>query len=237
MLIGHIAVGLAAKRAAPKTSLGTLLLAVEWPDLLWPLLLLLGVERVKIIPGYTRVSPLDFVSYPISHSLLADLGWAFLLAGLYALLKKNSVGAAWIFAGVMSHWVLDALSHRPDLPLYPGSSTLVGLGLWNSLGGTLVLELGMFFGALALYLKGTRARDQAGVWLLWSLVVLLMVLYFGALFGPPPPSPAALAEAGLFMWVLIPWGNWIDRHREARGKIPAGIPAGGRPREESSRGV
>jgi membrane-bound metal-dependent hydrolase YbcI (DUF457 family) len=227
MFIGHIAVALAAKRAAPKTSLGTLLVACEWPDLLWPLLLLAGVERVRIAPGITRVTPLDFTSYPISHSLLADLGWGLLLAGLYLIWKKNSRGAVWVFFCVLSHWGLDALVHRPDLPLYPGSSTRVGLGLWNSLGGTLVLEVGMFLGALALYLKSTRARDRAGTWALASLVALLLVLYFGSLFSPPPPSATAVAFAGLFMWILVPWGNWIERHREARGTNPPGFPAGG----------
>ncbi len=227
MFIGHIAVGLAAKRAAPKTSLGTLLLAAEWPDLVWPLLVLLGVERVRIVPGYTRVSPLEFLSYPLSHSLLADLGWGLLLAGLYLIWKKNFRGAAWIFFCVLSHWGLDAISHRPDLALYPGGHTLVGLGLWNSLAGTLLLELGMFAGALFLYLRGTRARDRVGKWALASLVALLLFLYFGALFGPPPPSTTVLAVSGLFLWILVPWGNWIERHRETCGETSAGFPMSG----------
>jgi len=140
MFIGHIAVGLAAKRVAPRTSLGTLAVAVEFSDLLWPIFLLLGWEQVRIAPRITVVTPLDFVSYPISHSLLADIGWASLFVGLYLIVKRYPKGAFVIWGCVMSHWILDVISHRPDMPLYPGGRVFIGLGLWNSLPATLLIE-------------------------------------------------------------------------------------------------
>lgn len=216
MFIGHIAVGLAAKKAAPRTSLGTLLMAAQFTDLLWPILLLLGVEQVAIVPGSTVVTPLAFLSYPISHSLLADIGWATLFAGGYQILKDYSRGALWVGIAVLSHWFLDALSHRPDLPLYPGSRTLIGLGLWNSLAGTIVVE-GLLFGAGVLfYLKTTRAKDRTGAYAFWSLIALLVLLYLGNLFGPIPPNVTSIAILGLLGWLLVPWGYWIDRHREVK---------------------
>jgi len=214
MFIGHIAVGLAAKRVAPKASLGTLLMAAQFTDLLWPVFLLLGVERVAIEPGNTAVCPLVFVSYPISHSLLADVGWAALFAGLYRILKHDSKGAFWTGLVVLSHWVLDVISHRPDMPLYPGSGVRVGLGLWYSLPATLVVEIAMFAAGLILYLKTTRARDKAGVYAFWSLMAVLFIAYLMNLLGPPPPSVRALAVGALLAWVFVPWAYWADRHRE-----------------------
>jgi LexA-binding, inner membrane-associated putative hydrolase len=217
MFIGHIAVGLAAKKVSPRTSLGTLVLAAQLPDLIWPVLLLLGVEHAAIVPGSTAVTPLGFLDYPLSHSLLADAGWGLILAGIYHVLKKNTRGAFWLWVCVVSHWILDAISHRPDMPLYPGGHILVGLGLWNSRAGTMTVELGMFAAGVVIYLSATEARDRTGQWAFWSLNVFLILLYFGNLFGPPPPSITAVAYAGTFgVWLLIVWCFWIDRHRLTR---------------------
>ena len=144
MFLGHFGVGFGAKAAAPKTSLGTLFLAAQFTDLLWPSLLLMGLETVRIAPGITTVTPLGFTDSPITHSLAAVLMWAVVFAGACLLLKRYPKGA-WICGlAVLSHWVLDALTHRPDLPLVPGGATRVGLGLWSSLPATLVVELGLF---------------------------------------------------------------------------------------------
>ncbi len=213
MFIGHIAVGLAAKRAAPRTSLGTLLMAAQLPDLLWPIFILLGLERVSIIPGTTAVSPLAFPVYPISHSLLAVTGWATLSAGIYLILKRHTRGAATICIAVLSHWFLDALSHSPDMPLTPAGSTLVGLGLWNSFAWTVIVELGMFIVGLKLYLWTARAKDQTGVYGFWSLIGVLIGLYILSLLGPPPPSVRAVAVVGMLAWLFILWACWADRHR------------------------
>ena len=214
MFIGHFGVGLAARKFAPKTSLGTLFLSVQLVDLLWPMFLLLGMEHVRIDVGNTVVTPLDFYDYPITHSLVGALAWAVVLGLVYFGLQRYPRGAWVVGAGVLSHWVLDAISHRPDLLLVPGGRTRVGLGLWNSLSATVVVEGAILFGGLALYLRSTTARDRVGHYALWSLMAFLVVLYVGNLWGPPPPSVNVLAIAGLAAWLFVAWGYWIDRHRE-----------------------
>ena len=213
MFIGHFGVALAAKKVAPRTSLGTLVLAGQLLDLLWPVFLLLGAERVAIVPGATAVTPLDFISYPLSHSLLACLGWACLFAGIYKLVTRDARGAVCLGFVVISHWVLDALSHRPDLPLYPGSSTYVGLGLWNSRPWTILVEGAIFIVGLRLYVRATHPRDRIGFYALGSFIATLLLFYFLNLFGPPPPSEKAIIFSAFGMWLFVVWAYWLDRHR------------------------
>jgi FtsH-binding integral membrane protein len=221
MFIGHYGVGFGAKTAAPRTSLGTLFLAAQFVDLLWPTLLLLGLEHVAIVPGITRVTPLDFEDYPISHSLLAVVVWAALFAGVYFLVRRYRTGAVVCGLALVSHWILDLLVHRPDLPLAPGSSARLGLGLWNSLPATLALELTIFGLGLFFYLRTTRAADRTGSVALWALVGFLLLVYAGNILGPPPPSAIAIAWAGQSQWLLIAWAYWIDRHRVVVADTPA----------------
>ncbi len=213
MFIGHFGVAFAAKRVAPRTSLGTLVMAAQFVDLLWPIFLLLSLERVIVSPGATAVTPLDFISYPLSHSLLADLGWAFLFAGIYKMVKSDTRGAICVWFVVMSHWLLDALSHRPDLPLYPGSSTYIGFGLWNSRGWTILIESAIFLVGARIYARATRPRDSFGSLAFRSLVALLFLVYLVSIFGPPPPSERAVAFAALGLWVFVFWAYFLDRHR------------------------
>jgi membrane-bound metal-dependent hydrolase YbcI (DUF457 family) len=215
MFLGHYGVGFAAKRFAPSASLGTLLFAAQFVDLVWPILVLAGVEVVRIDPGNTVVTPLDFVSYPFTHSLAAGLGWGLLLGLVYLVIRRSARGALVVGLAVVSHWVLDWISHRPDLALYPGGPK-VGLGLWQSLTGTLVVELTLFAIGLGLYLATTRPLDRTGRWGLAALVALLLASYGGALFGPPPPSDRAIAWVGLGGWLLPLAGVWVDRHRALR---------------------
>lgn len=215
MFIGHFGVGFAAKRAAPLASLGTLFLAAQFVDLLWPALLLVGAERVEIRPGITRVTPLDFVSYPVSHSLVLVLAWGALFAVTYWIVRRYRTGALVAGTLVVSHWLLDAIVHRPDLPLVPGGATRVGLGLWNSYAATLAIEGAIFAAGLLLYLRGTTAIDRIGRYGAAALVVLLCGIYAANLTGPPPPSVRAIAWAGQAQWLLILFGYWIDRHRRA----------------------
>jgi membrane-bound metal-dependent hydrolase YbcI (DUF457 family) len=214
-------VGMAAKRVAPRTSLGTLFLSAQFADLLWPTLLLAGVERVRIAPGATRVTPLDFVSYPVTHSLLMDLVWGSLFAAVYWAVRRYPVGAVTVGLAGLSHWFLDLLVHRPDLPLYPGGPR-VGLGLWNSLPGTVVVEGSIFVAGIALYLRTTKPRDRIGRYAFWALVVFLALIYIANLFGPPPPSVKAIAWAGEAMWLLVAWGYWVDRHRQTNKILEVG---------------
>lgn len=217
MFIGHFAVGLGAKRVAPALSLGTLFLAAQLADLLWPTFVLLGVERFAIVPGITAVTPLDFIRYPYSHSLVALLAWGALLGLVYAIGRRAGlVASLTLVVLVLSHWVLDVLTHRPDMPITLHGARRLGLGLWDSLPGTLAVELLLFAAGVAVYLRATRARDRVGGLAFWALVAFLLIVYLANLFGPPPPSVAAVAWSAEAIWLLVAWGYWIDRHREAR---------------------
>ena len=216
MFIGHIGLALAAKKVAPKPSLGTLILAAQLVDGVWPAFLLLGWEQVQIVPGITAVTPLLFVSYPYTHSLVAGVFWGALLGGSYYALRRDRNGAWWLFALVLSHWVLDFISHRPDMPLWPGGPR-VGLGLWYSVPATLVTEFALFGSGIWLYINVTRPRDALGSILFWLFVGVLAVLYVMTVFGPPPPSVQVLALSGLLGWLFLAWAYWIDRHREMVG--------------------
>ena len=207
MFIGHFALGFAAKRAAPRAPLATLFAAAQFADLLWPVLVAIGVERVRIAPGITAFTPLDFVSYPYSHSLLLLAVWAAAFALIYR-------PAALIVAGlVVSHWVLDWITHRPDMPIYPGGPTF-GLGLWNSIPATLAIELVMFGIGVWVYARATRPRDAIGRWGFASFVAFLLAVYLGNVFGGPPPSVTAIWSVGLVGGaVLLAWTWWFDRRR------------------------
>lgn len=215
MFLGHFAVGFAAKRLAPRASLGTLFLAAQFIDLLWPVFVLLGIERVRIAPGITAVVPLDFEHYPWSHSLLAVAVWALLFAVIYFLIRRDWRASLVLGLAVLSHWLLDFLTHRPDLPLMPGGER-VGLGLWSSLAGTLVVELSLFAAGVWLYLRTTKPRDATGRWALVALIIFLAIIYAGNVFGTPPPDAMAIAWVGQAQWLLIAWGYWVDRHRPMR---------------------
>jgi hypothetical protein len=181
-------------------------------DLLWPVLLLIGLERVVVDPGITAFTPLRFESYPWSHSLLLAAVWG-VVVGLSA--RRDRAGAFTLGALVVSHWVLDFVTHRPDLPLWPGGP-LAGLGLWNSVPWTFAAEGALLVAGLAVYLRATRARGRAGVWGLWSLVALCTLIWASGPFSPPPPNATAIAIVGLAMWLFPLWGTWIDRGREMR---------------------
>lgn len=226
MFLGHFAVGFGAKALSPRVSLGTLFLASQFIDLLWPTLLLVGLERVVIAPGTTAVTPLDFTHYPITHSLLAVVGWGFLIGGLYWLARRSLRGAAVLGGLVVSHWLLDLIVHRPDLPLYPGGEAYVGFGLWHSVSGTLMVEGLLFAVGVALYLRGTQAPGRAGRWGLWALVIALVGIYLANLFGPPPPSVPAIAWAGQLQWLFVAWAYWLDSRRVSWDRtVPAATPA------------
>lgn len=214
MFLGHFALAMGAKRVAPKASLGMLVLSAQFADCLWPVLLLLGIERVRIVPGITRVTPLDFVSYPISHSLLMQLVWGSLLGAIYFFWRRDFRPTVVVVALLPTHWLLDYFSHRPDMPLYPGGPK-VGLGMWNSLTLTLLVEFGLFAVGTVVYLKATRSK---GGWNLgfWSFALFLAVMYPASLFGPPPSSVRVLAFSALALWLTIPWAAWGDRQRGMR---------------------
>lgn len=216
MFIGHFGAGLVAKKYANRVSLGTLFLAAQLIDLIWPTLLMLGWERVRIAPGITPGVPLVFEHYPISHSLLAVVLWAVGLGLVYYFLKRQIGGAVVIGLAVISHWVLDLVVHVPDLPLYPGDSPLLGMGLWQSVAWTQVVELGLLALGVWIYTRVTKAVNSRGLWGFVGLIVFLLIINVGNVFGPPPPSVTAIAWVGQAQWLLVLWAYWVDRHREVR---------------------
>lgn len=218
MFLGHFGLGLAGKRLAPAVSLGTLFLATQWADLIFFPLTLAGVEHFRILPGATVVTPLDFYDYPVSHSLLGLVLWGCVLAILYWVFRRSRAGAAVLAAGVVSHWILDVFMHRPDMPLGP-DGPFYGMRLWDSLPLTVVAEALVFGLGAAVYLKTTRAVDRTGTWALWSLLALLAVIWIASVLGPPPSATRAVAYSGLALWLFVPWGWWIDRHRAIVGGL------------------
>lgn len=218
MFIGHFAVGFGAKKFAPRTSFALLLAAAMLADILWPIFLLLGWEHVRIVPGFTRFNPLDLYDFPWSHSLLMCCIWATLFAIVYFAISRYRPGAIAIWIGVVSHWILDWITHRPDMPLYPGSAKF-GLGLWNSVWGTMTVEIAMFAVGIALYVSATRARDRIGRWAFVAFVLIIFAIYVADRYSGLPTNVASdIAWPGLILAVvMLAWAWWFDRHRSASG--------------------
>jgi hypothetical protein len=206
MLVGHFAVGLAAKRIVPSVSAGTLILAAVLADLLAFVFLIAGIEHVNIRPGNTAVNPVDCYDFAISHSLLMDAIWAGLFAAAYFLWRRNSRGAWVLFAAVLSHWVLDFVSHRPDMALAPGVHRYFGLGLWNSLPATLLVEGSLWLLAVAIYARAAKPKLR-----FWIVVVLLSLVFVTSPSAPPPRSVMTFAIQGLiFFSLVVAWACWIN---------------------------
>jgi membrane-bound metal-dependent hydrolase YbcI (DUF457 family) len=217
MFIGHFAVGFAAKRVAPRGSLGTYVVAATFLDVLWPVFLLLGIERVVIAPGITALSPFDFQSYPWSHSLVMAIAWSVLFGAGHYLFRRDAATAKVMTAVVFSHWVLDWVTHRPDLPLAPGPTVRVGLGLWNSIPATIVVEGAMFLVAAWWYERATEPLDRTGRWAWSTLIGALLILYAASLGPPPHPGQEKLVAFGtIATWIFVPWAALADRHRVFR---------------------
>ena len=217
MFIGHFALAFGAKKFAPQVSLGILFLACQLADIIWPNLVLLGVEALEVEPGITVMTPLNFVHYPYSHSLIALLLWGAIFAVLYALLRRSGTKAAIVIGMlVLSHWVLDVLTHRPDMPISLADSSVIGFGLWNFPVFAIPLELILFGVGIWLYLRHTRPLDRQGSVGFWVLTLFLLVVYAASLLGPPPPSSVAVAWSAQALWLIIAWGFWVDHHREPR---------------------
>jgi len=215
MFIGHFALGYAAKRWAPRLSLAVLFGAAQLADLIWPLLVALGVEQVRIAPGITASTPLEFISYPYSHSLATLLLWGVLLAWLCTRWHRASAlsSGSVVLALVLSHWLLDVITHIPDMPIYPGGPKL-GFGLWNSVPGTLAVEVIMFAAGVWIYARATSPRDRIGRWALVGLTAFLGVGFVANAASPPPPSVTTIwIGAFVLMAVTLALAHWADSHR------------------------
>ncbi|MDI9872079.1 hypothetical protein [Flectobacillus roseus] len=215
MFIGHFAVGFSVKAIQPRISLGTLFLSVQFLDLLWPTLLQLGLEKVEIRAGITAFNPLDFIYYPISHSLIMALVWSALLGGIAMVFYQNLSIAVTLGLCVLSHWILDLIVHIPDLPIYWGKNTpKVGLGLWNQVWLTMALEFLLLVLGLFQYIKTTVAKNWMGIVGLWGLVGLLILIQIGNVLGPIPQHVEDIAWGAQLQWILIVWAYWVDSNRQ-----------------------
>ena len=231
MFLGHYGVAFALKRAEPKLSLGTLFLVVQLPDLLWGIFLLLGWERVRIDPGFTAVTPLQFLEYPISHSLVGMGCWALVGAAIYYSWPTRDTSRHWQAAAlvgfaILSHFLLDVVVHAPDLPVWGQESRKLGLGLWNNPTATLLLELVTFAAGIAIYAGFRSRRHPVRAGRLAGVVVVLVAVYLASFFGPPPPSVTAIAVADILgLLLLAGFAAWADRRATPAELAAAGLPA------------
>lgn len=215
MFVGHFAVALGARRAAPAVPLSWLVAGAIALDLLWPMFLLAGVETVSIDPGNTAFTPAAFDHYPWSHSLVMAGVWAAVIALVARARLRLTSGALLVAAVVVSHWFLDFITHRPDLPLWPGGPEY-GLGLWHSIPATFIVEGLLFGAAIWLYTSAFPARDRTGTLAFWGLILFTTLIWVSGPFSPPPPGTQAIAVVGLLMWLFPLWAAWIERHRAPR---------------------
>lgn len=211
MFLGHIGLALAAKKIEPKMNLGAAILSAQLVDLVWPLLLLAGIEQADIKPGNLVMNNLVFTHYPWTHSLAMSAVWALAAFSLVWLLYKNKRLAVVSGLLVFSHWWLDLPYHQPDLLLVPGGETQLGFSLWNSPFATYAGEFGILALGLILYFKSRPALTRGKAIAFWSFIFFIVFGYFASIFGPPPPDAMALAWGGVSMWLMIPWAWWADR--------------------------
>ncbi|MCF0069983.1 hypothetical protein LZD49_05840 [Dyadobacter sp. CY261] len=215
MFLGHYGLAFGAKKAAPKVSLLTLFFAVEFVDILWPFLLLLDVEKVNIRPGFTEVTPFEFVHYPYTHSLVMGVVWGLLCGVIYWLFQKDMRGAMIVGLAVLSHWFLDLVVHIPDLPLTISGDTKLGFGMWNSLPMTVLTESILFIAGVWIYVKNTRAINAKGKWGLFALIVFFIIAELFNTFGPPPENsiPALLGSFVVLQAIVLGLAYVTDRNR------------------------
>ena len=202
MLVGHLGVGLIGKRVEPKISLGTWILAVLLADLVCFPLLIAGVERFHGSVG----------DIPYSHSLLMDALWAGLFAAAYFARRRYPRGAWLLFAAVLSHWVLDVISHRPDMQLAPGVGPVLGFGLWNSIPATLIVEGGFWLAAIVVYVRAGYPKNRAGIFVFWIGIALVTLAWYSNIHRGMDPDPVRAGVGGLiFFSLLVAWGYWVNR--------------------------
>ena len=216
MFVGHYGVSFAAKRADKSVPLWTLFLAVQLLDVFWGAFVLLGVERVRIIPGITASNPLDLYYMPYTHSLVAAMLWSLGAYVVYRIIRGfggSNRAALLVALAVFSHLVLDFIVHRPDLPLIDDVAK-VGLGLWNYPVPAFLLEIAVLFGGMLLYLRSTGATSRSGRFVFPVFGVLMILVQAMAFFGAPPPSGSVAAiEALVFYAAFAAVAGWLERQR------------------------
>lgn len=211
MFVGHYGPSFLAKRLSPVIPLWVLFLAVQLLDISWAVFIFLGVERLRIVPGFTATNALDLYYMPYTHSLPGALAWAAAAGIFYRLITRSSREAALVGVGVFSHWPLDLLVHRPDLALYDNTAK-VGLGLWDYPYVTLVLEGALLLGAMGLYLQKSRPLTSGGRYAMPVFCLAILLMQAGMLFSPPPPSDRVMATTALIAYALLAAViAWVER--------------------------
>ena len=212
MFVGHYGVSFAAKKVAPSVPLWVLFLAVQLLDILWAPCVLLGIEKVRIVPGITASNPLDLYYMPYTHSLVAALVWSCVGGFTYQFLARpaRQQPSAVVGFAVFSHWILDFVVHRPDLPMYDNSAK-VGLGLWNAPALAFGLEAALLFGGVWLCLQGRLARSPGTL----AFGVLMLAIQAYVFFGPPPASDRAAASTALIAYAIFAIAIWWLQDRRA----------------------
>lgn len=217
MLVGHYAVGLLAKSVEPQTSLGTFVMAAMFADFAWCFFMMAGTEHVQFTSGMGAGNYFNATNIAMSHSLLMNAVWATLFATAYFLRRRHPRGAFIIFLAVLSHWLLDFISHRPDMLVMPGTHAYFGLGLWTSIPATLIVEGGFWMLAIIMYARVTRPRNGAWRYVFWSGIVLLTLVWYSNIAGPPPRNPTTAPLASLaFFSLSVAWAYWVNRLRPAQ---------------------
>ena len=218
MFVGHLSLALAAKRWEPNVNLGWFMAGATALDLVWPFFVLAGVEKVSIAPGATEFTPLIFESYPWSHSLAMTFVWGLLLVGLARIAKVSAAAWTLLAALVLSHWALDAISHAPDMPLWPGNGPKLGLGLWNSIPLTFAVEGAMWIAGIFFYMQSLAQRNRRPGWWFWSFVIVCTVMFASLPYTAPPPSVQAIGLGGLIGWIVLPWTWFADRRHRPKSR-------------------
>jgi hypothetical protein len=221
MFAGHYGVSFVLKKVEPTLPLWILLLAAQLPDVLWAVFVLLGIEHYRIVPGITASFPLDLYYMPYTHSLVAAVAWS---AVVFTLCRwvipvsglRNNRCAFFLALAVFSHWALDLVVHRPDLPLYDNAYK-VGFELWNYPLTALALESALFFGAMWVYLRSTTATSFAGRYGMIFFGLVILILHCLLFWGPLPSSPAdGAVRLGSLYLILSAGAFWLERKRQVR---------------------
>src|SRR3990172_992090 len=218
MFIGHYAVGFGLKKVVPKLSLGTLVFGATLLDILFGIFVLTGVEHARIVPGASAAAPFEFYDYPISHGAFGAAVWSFTGFLVYWLwpgkdrTQRKRPAAVLAFA-IFSHYVLDVISHTPDMPLLGSGSPKLGFSLWDSLPATIAVEIALFVVGIVLYLRARRELRPAAKYGLAALILILTASFLGGSFGPPPPNMTvigAMLTAGQAAYIAFAY--WIDKN-------------------------
>lgn len=216
MFVGHYAASLALKRFERRASLGVLFLAVQFVDIVFFPLVLLGIERLNIVENFTQSTHFELEYMPYTHSLAGFLIWSGLAYALFrwVFVKSHSVAIV-VALAVMSHWVLDVIVHTPDMPLLSDSSLKLGFGLWNNAVGTYFLEAVLLLAGLWLYLRTTKATTSTGKYGIGIFILLLLLVNIVNIFGPlQGDSKLGLAVSALASYLLFAAvAFWLDSKR------------------------